>query len=82
MYTMNYQNIRLWMSLEKQLPQNFDSRDMLSRAQLLETDLFLSNYLLSSQATVWPWEIRLKFGCLFSIIALSNSLWDVGSMED
>lgn len=35
--------------LVKRLPDNFDSRDPLSKSQFLEIDIFLSNYLLSSQ---------------------------------
>jgi len=51
--------------LESRLPKNFGSRDLLSKAQYLETDLFLSNYLLSSQGDRMAMgnslEIRLPF---------------------
>ncbi|MCJ8502110.1 asparagine synthase (glutamine-hydrolyzing) [Desulfatitalea alkaliphila] len=47
------------------LPPNFSTRDTLSRAQYLEMDIFLSNYLLSSQgdrpAMAHSLEIRLPF---------------------
>jgi asparagine synthase (glutamine-hydrolysing) len=47
------------------LPEGFDSRDMLSKAQFLEMSIFLSNYLLSSQgdrvAMAHSLEIRLPF---------------------
>lgn len=47
------------------LPGDFTSRDVLSRAQFLEMDIFLSNYLLSSQgdrvAMAHSLEIRLPF---------------------
>lgn len=47
------------------LPPDFMQRDPLSRAQYLEMDLFLSNYLLSSQgdrpAMAHSLEIRLPF---------------------
>lgn len=36
--------------LADRLPADFNSRDLLSKAQFLEMDIFLSNYLLSSQA--------------------------------
>ncbi len=35
--------------LEKRLPENFDSWDQLSKSQWLETTVFMSGYLLSSQ---------------------------------
>jgi asparagine synthase (glutamine-hydrolysing) len=35
--------------LEKRLPHNFDSLDHLAKAQWLETTIFMSGYLLSSQ---------------------------------
>ena len=35
--------------MAQQLPSNFCERDLVSRAQILEMDIFLSNYLLSSQ---------------------------------
>lgn len=47
------------------LPANFNNRDVLSKAQFLEMDIFLSNYLLSSQgdrvAMANSLEIRLPF---------------------
>jgi asparagine synthase (glutamine-hydrolysing) len=47
------------------LPSNFSSLDVLSRAQFLEMDIFLSNYLLSSQgdrvAMAHSLEIRLPY---------------------
>ncbi|MEZ4600275.1 MAG: asparagine synthase (glutamine-hydrolyzing) [Syntrophotaleaceae bacterium] len=36
-------------ALASRLPDDFDKRDPFSRAQFLEMDIFLSNYLLSSQ---------------------------------
>jgi asparagine synthase (glutamine-hydrolysing) len=51
--------------LEALLPGDFRSRDLMSKAQYLETTLFLSNYLLSSQgdrvAMGNSLEIRLPF---------------------
>jgi asparagine synthase (glutamine-hydrolysing) len=35
--------------LEKRLPENFDSWDQLAKSQWLETSIFMSGYLLSSQ---------------------------------
>ena len=35
--------------LAERLPESFYSRDLVSRAQVLEMEIFLSNYLLSSQ---------------------------------
>ncbi len=47
------------------LPEDFASRDMLSRAQVLEIEIFLANYLLSSQgdrmALAHGIELRLPF---------------------
>lgn len=47
------------------LPADFGSRDILSRAQLLEMEIFLSNYLLSSQGDrvgmANSLELRLPF---------------------
>jgi asparagine synthase (glutamine-hydrolysing) len=47
------------------LPSNFFSRDILAKAQVLEMEIFLSNYLLSSQgdrvAMANSLEIRLPF---------------------
>jgi asparagine synthase (glutamine-hydrolysing) len=47
------------------LPANFDGRDMLAKAQVLEMQIFLSNYLLSSQgdrvAMAHSLEIRVPF---------------------
>jgi len=37
------------VELEARLPQSFFSRDPVSRAQVLEMEIFLANYLLSSQ---------------------------------
>jgi asparagine synthase (glutamine-hydrolysing) len=49
----------------RNLPSGFSGRDVLSKAQLLEMDIFLSNYLLSSQgdrvAMAHSLEIRLPF---------------------
>ncbi len=51
--------------LVKHLPSGFAMWDWLSRAQLLETEIFLSNYLLSSQgdrmAMAHAVEIRLPY---------------------
>ena len=51
--------------VESLLPGDFKYRDVLSRSQFLETDIFLSNYLLSSQgdrvAMGNSLEIRLPF---------------------
>lgn len=47
------------------LPDDFDARDFLSKAQFIEMDVFLSNYLLSSQgdrvAMANSLELRLPF---------------------
>ncbi|MCP4402527.1 MAG: asparagine synthase, partial [bacterium] len=51
--------------LASRLPANFSARDLLSKAQVLEMGIFLSNYLLSSQgdrvAMANSLEIRLPF---------------------
>jgi asparagine synthase (glutamine-hydrolysing) len=51
--------------VSERLPSEFEKRDLLSRAQYLEMDLFLSNYLLSAQgdrpAMAHSLEIRLPF---------------------
>jgi asparagine synthase (glutamine-hydrolysing) len=51
--------------IEAKLPEDFTSRDVFSRAQFLEMNVFLSNYLLSSQgdrvAMANSLEIRLPF---------------------
>ena len=51
--------------VREQLPDSFYSRDTLSKAQVLEIDVFLSNYLLSSQgdrvAMANSLEIRQPF---------------------
>jgi asparagine synthase (glutamine-hydrolysing) len=51
--------------LPERLPSDFGERDLLSRAQFLEMEIFLSNYLLSSQgdrvAMANSLEIRLPF---------------------
>ena len=38
-----------YASLAERLPKSFNTRDTFSKAQFLEMDIFLSNYLLSSQ---------------------------------
>jgi asparagine synthase (glutamine-hydrolysing) len=56
---------QLLAEIEARLPAGFGARDVLSRAQFLEMDIFLSNYLLSSQgdrpAMAHSLEIRLPF---------------------
>ena len=51
--------------IHRLLPEGFEHRDALSKAQFLEMDIFLSNYLLSSQgdrvAMAHSLEIRLPF---------------------
>lgn len=51
--------------LHKRLPEDFGKRDVFSRAQWLEMDIFMSNYLLSSQgdrvAMAHSVELRLPF---------------------
>ena len=51
--------------IKRILPEDFTSRDTLSRAQFFEMDLFLANYLLSSQgdrvAMAHSLEIRLPY---------------------
>ena len=51
--------------ITRRLPPDFNDRDFLSMAQFLEVDIFLSNYLLSSQgdrvAMAHSLEIRLPF---------------------
>ena len=42
-------NKNVFDELAERLPPGFDQRDTFSRAQFLEMDIFLSNYLLSSQ---------------------------------
>jgi len=52
-------------SAAARMPAGFQDRDVLSRAQFLEMDIFLANYLLSSQgdrvAMAHSLEIRLPF---------------------
>jgi asparagine synthase (glutamine-hydrolysing) len=54
-----------WEELNAILPPDFESWDCLSKAQLLEMNIFLSNYLLSSQgdrvAMAHSLEIRVPF---------------------
>lgn len=51
--------------LQERLPENFSKRDVFSRAQWLEMDIFMSNYLLASQgdrvAMANSIELRLPF---------------------
>lgn len=53
------------LDLEKRLPEGFADRDIFSRTQWLEMDMFLSNYLLSSQgdrvAMAHSLELRLPY---------------------
>lgn len=53
------------LDVTDRLPADFISRDLLSKAQFLEMDVFLSNYLLSSQgdrvAMANALELRLPF---------------------
>ncbi len=58
-------NYDVYEDMTSLLPDNFVQRDCLSKAQYLETILFLSNYLLSSQgdrvAMAHSLEIRVPF---------------------
>jgi asparagine synthase (glutamine-hydrolysing) len=58
-------NYDAYNDLAGQLPQEFGQWDYFSRAQYLESDIFLSNYLLSSQgdrvAMAHSLEIRVPF---------------------
>jgi asparagine synthase (glutamine-hydrolysing) len=70
------------------LPEGFDDRDILSRSQFLETDIFLSNYLLSSQgdrvAMANSLEIRLPF-LDYRVIEFSSRLpshWKINGLNE
>lgn len=70
------------------LPGEFNSRDPLSKAQYLEMDIFLSNYLLSSQgdrvAMANSLELRLPF-LDFRIIDFAASLppsWKIKALNE
>ncbi|MEI8356357.1 MAG: asparagine synthase (glutamine-hydrolyzing), partial [Deltaproteobacteria bacterium] len=56
---------RMDEEITNQLPADFDKRDLLSRAQFLEMNIFMSNYLLSSQgdrvAMANSLELRVPF---------------------
>ena len=74
--------------LEKLLPDDFASRDVLSRAQFLETNIFLSNYLLSSQgdrvAMAHSLEIRLPF-LDFRVVDFASRLpakWKINGLDE
>ena len=74
--------------VERLLPESFDIRDTFSKAQFLETDIFLSNYLLSSQgdrvAMGNSLEIRLPF-LDYRIIDFSARLpshWKINGLDE
>ena len=74
--------------LEKLLPDDFASRDVLSRAQFLETNIFLSNYLLSSQgdrvAIAHSLEIRLPF-LDYRVVDFASRLpakWKINGLDE
>jgi asparagine synthase (glutamine-hydrolysing) len=60
-----FSNIDIFDDLQKRIPNEFSQCDTLTKAQYLEMDIFLSNYLLSSQgdrvALANALEIRLPF---------------------
>ena len=61
----SWQTSTLLLTSRNEFPADFDKRDIFSRAQWLEMDVFLSNYLLSSQgdrvAMAHSLELRLPF---------------------
>ena len=74
--------------VKKLLPGDFASRDVLSRAQFLEMDIFLSNYLLSSQgdrvAMAHSLEIRLPF-LDYRVIEFASRLpakWKINGLDE
>ena len=74
--------------LASTLPDGFDSWDYLARAQYLESQLFMSNYLLSSQgdrvAMAHSVEIRLPFldHRLVEFMARVPSKWKIRGMNE
>jgi len=74
--------------LLRRLPDGFDTRDPLSKAQYLEMDIFLSNYLLSSQgdrvAMANSLELRLPF-LDFRVIDFAATLppsWKIKALNE
>ncbi|MBI5591093.1 MAG: asparagine synthase (glutamine-hydrolyzing) [Deltaproteobacteria bacterium] len=74
--------------LLRRLPDGFDTRDLLSKAQYLEMDIFLSNYLLSSQgdrvAMANSLELRLPF-LDFRVIDFAATLpptWKIKALNE
>jgi asparagine synthase (glutamine-hydrolysing) len=74
--------------LLRRLPCGFDSRDPLSKAQYLEMDIFMSNYLLSSQgdrvAMANSLELRLPF-LDFRVIDFAATLppsWKIKALNE
>ena len=74
--------------LKQRLPDGFASRDLLSRAQFLEMEIFLSNYLLSSQgdrvAMANSLEIRLPYldHRVIDFAARLPSKWKINGLDE
>jgi len=77
----------LYSDLTGQLPQEFGQWDYFSRAQYLESDIFLSNYLLSSQgdrvAMAHSLEIRVPFldYRLMELLARVPTRWKIFGLK-
>lgn len=74
--------------LRARLPKDFNTRDSLSRAQFLEMEIFLSNYLLSSQsdrvAMANSLELRVPF-LDFRVIDFAMKLpnkWKISGLNE
>jgi asparagine synthase (glutamine-hydrolysing) len=81
-------NYDVYDDLQSLLPNDFAKRDCLAKAQYLETFLFLSNYLLSSQgdrvAMAHSLEIRVPFldHRIIEFMARVNPLWKILGMNE
>jgi asparagine synthase (glutamine-hydrolysing) len=77
-----------YTDLTGQLPQEFGQWDYFSRAQYLESDIFLSNYLLSSQgdrvAMAHSLEIRVPFldYRLMELLARVPTRWKIFGTQE
>jgi asparagine synthase (glutamine-hydrolysing) len=76
------------LELCRRLPSGFDTRDLLSKAQYLEMDIFMSNYLLCSQgdrvAMANSLELRLPF-LDFRVIDFAATLppsWKINALNE
>ncbi len=77
-----------YTDLQSSLPPDYESWDYFSKAQYLETQIFLSNYLLSSQgdrvAMAHSIEIRMPFldYRMMELTAQMSSRWKILGMKE